>query len=82
MDLRWCTWAQVSSNARRASEPYTPANPSSAQANRATWNMSAPPNPGGHTRMIASSGTKAPSRIVSCDVVARIPIVSHVSSMR
>ena len=74
--------ATVSSNARCASPAYTPPKPSRAQANSATWYGPAPAKPGGHTSTVCSSGMNAWSRIVSCDAVARMPSVSHVSTMR
>src|SRR5712692_3719855 len=45
-------------------------------------NRSAPAQPTGTTRGMYLSGTKAPSRMVSSERVARIPRTSHVGTMR
>jgi hypothetical protein len=52
--------------------------PSNDQANMATMKLSAP---AGSIRAMYLSGTKAPSSNVSSLRVARIPIVSQVSTM-
>ena len=56
------------------------AKPISAQAKRATMNMSGVP--AGRMRAMYLSGTKAPSRYTSSLRVARMPSVSQLLSMR
>ena len=81
IDVRVGILATVMSKARRAAPWYTAANPMSAQAKMATWNGPAPAKPVGHTTGHSSSGQNASSSTVSWLCVARMPSVSHVSTI-